>query len=332
MRDSQSRLRLIWALFFGALLIASVVFALRQATVVVVHGEVHDEAAIKAFDEGLWSGFSERPGTHVRSLRVTDGDSMDQFCAGVWYALKDIAPTLLIAVGERARVCLQKPELAPLVPRVIVAADELDAADQPHKQIVVGYQMPLQTWSEAFASQARSGKTYRVRFLAEDSALARAQQKAFASVNLPGIKISTHLVTSWPEWRAAAQGAAQDSDLLVVGEHDGLKDLPHELQQPAALVAMTRQVFGKDLAATELEAVAAGASWAIEPEPRSIGRRAADSGRVLLGQLPASAVSAPNISIAMALEQLASAQPLPKLFEAVARSQANIVDRRLKRQ
>lgn len=324
MNDSQNRLRLIWVVFFSALLIGAMVFASRQAKVVVVHGDIHDEAANAAFDEGLRSGFSHRPGTHFRSLRIAAGDSSDQYCAGVWYALNDIAPTLLIAVGERARICLEKSELAPAVPRVIVAAAE-DVANSGYKQIFVDYQMPLQTWSDALASQARSGQVYRVLFLAEDGALARAQQKAFGSVALPGIKLSTRLVTSWPEWQEATQNAAQDTDLLLIGAHRELTNLPRPMQTPTELIMATRRMFGKDLAATEIQTVTEGASWAIEPEPRSIGRRAADSGLLLLGQLPPSAVSPQNVSIAMDEAMIHHPKPLPKSFEAVARHQGNVV-------
>ena len=328
MSGGATRLRWIWGLFFTALVIGAVIFGARQTKLVVIHGDTNDKQSVKAFDEGLRSGMRDRPGLEFRSLSVAAaGASLEQRCQGVWYALKDIAPTLLVVVGDAAQACL-RAGVASDAPRVIVGGREDAAAPRLAKHASVPYRMPLATWSDAFLSLRGSGRAYRVSFLAADGVLARQQQSALASLALPRVTISTRLVTSWPEWRSAAREASRNSELLVIGAHLGLQELPRELHQGAEVVADTRRIFGKDVAATEIKAVAEGAAWAIEPEPGSIGRHAADIGLVLLGQLPAGSVAPPNISIAMETELIGRAHRLPPLFEAVARNQGNIVERR----
>ena len=287
MSGGATRLRWIWGLFFMALVIGAAIFGARQTKLVVIHGDTNDKLSVKAFDEGLRSGMSDRPGLEFRSLSVAAaGTSLEQRCQGVWYALKDIAPTVLVVVGDAAQACL-RAGVAADAPRVIVGGREDAAVPRLAKHASVPYRMPLATWSDAFLSLRGSGRAYRVSFLAADGVLARQQQSELASLALP-----------------------------------------RELHHGAEVVADTRRIFGKDVAATEIKAVAEGAAWAIEPEPGSVGRHAADVGLVLLGQLPAGSVAPPNISIAMEAELSGSAHRLPPLFEAVARNQGNIVERR----
>lgn len=318
-------LRVIWGLFFLVLVIGAIVFGFRQTKVVVIHGHVNDEQAINAFDAGLLSGMKHRSGVQFRSLRITaKGDTPKQYCAGIWYALKNMDPSLLILVGEKAQACLDDPSssIPSTMPRIVVGAQENERSVLYPKQSFLRHEIPASTWADALLSQRVPGKDSQVVFLAADSTLARAQQKEFASLALAGVNISTRLVTTWPQWQVVAQQASRDNALLVVGGYRELKDLPSGLHDPMVVVKMTRALFGKDMGSTEIRSVGAGASsWAIEPEPGSIGRRAAGLGLVLLGDIPAAAVPAQTLSIAMDAEFARHGHRLPPLFEAVARNQ-----------
>lgn len=334
---ARSRLgpRLVWGVFFAALVAGAVVFGSHQIKLVVVHGLIKDEAAMAAFDAGLMAGMQGRPGVELRSLRVSakaesTAESVTDSCAGIWYALDSLVPTLLIVVGEPARVCVDdaRSDLAPGVPRVLVGLGAKAGAAIDARRAYLPHRFPGPTWSEALLSQRGAGRPYRLLFLAADSALARQQQAQFAALALDGVSVSTLLVHNWSEWSAAASRAGagadgQRQDLLVIGGYRDLAALPAALRDPAATVRATRALFGRDIAATEVHAVGVegGAAWAIEAEAGSIGRRAADLGLMLLGDLPPPAAAAQTISIALDAEAARRGQGLPPLFEAVARHQ-----------
>ena len=319
--------RLVWGVFFAALVAGAVVFGARQIKLVVVHGQIADEAAIAAFDAGLMAGMQGRPGVELRSLRVAaKATSTADSCAGIWYALDSLEPTLLIVVGEPARVCVDdaRSDLAPGVPRVLVGLRAKPGAAIDARRAYLPHQLPGPTWADALLSQRSPGVPYRLLFLAADSALAREQQSQFAALALDGINITTLLVHNWRQWSEAARRAgagAARQDLLVIGGYRDLAAPPAAPHDPAATVRATRALFGREIAATEAHAVGAGAAWAIEPEAGSIGRRAADMGLMLLGDLPPAAAAAQTISIALDAEAARRAPALPPLFEAVARHQ-----------
>ena len=323
---------LIWGLFFSALVVGAIVFGSRQIKMVVVHGQRADDSVVQAFDAGVLSAMRDHPGIRFRSLRVTaHGDLPQQYCAGVWYALRGLNPDVLIVVGEAAQRCVDDPVsgIGPAVPRVLMDVQEKNHAVRNAQQVFLPHEVPVATWSDALRSQRPTDKDYRVMFLAVDSVLGRAQQKAFVSLALERVKISNRLVTSWAQWEEAARTAAAENDLLVIGSYRELKGkldgASSVAQTPAdaalAVVKMTQATFGKNTVATEASSVDAGALWSVEPEPGSLGRRAAQTGLVLLGELPPSAVSAQTVSIAVNTQLTKGHHGLPPLFEAVARYQ-----------
>lgn len=322
-RDTLQQ-RLTWSVFFAVLIIAAIAFSVRQTRLVVIHGPADDERDITAFNTGLVSGMGEHARIDLRSLRIASRDAhSDQFCESVLYALHDLTPTLLVAVGGKAQICLLKSPFSRTVPSLLVGGGNSAVPAQRRNLRVVTLDLPAATWSEALLSQVVPGSRYRVLFLAADTAAGRYEQERFGLLALPGVAISTQLVKTWPEWRAAVQQAAGRFDLLIIGQQNALEDPPAGNPRANGVVAQTRAIFGSNIAATDIRSVADGAAWAIEPEPYSIGMRAASAGMSLLNRTPDSAL--PPQTILISVNGSLGSQPrppLPPLFEVVARNQA----------
>jgi hypothetical protein len=323
------RRRVTWSVLFALLVIAAIAFSAQRTRLIVIHGPADDERSAAAFDQGLMSALGTPSRIDLRSLRVVSQHADPaRFCESVLYALRDLAPTLLVAVGGKAQACLLKSPFSHSVPALLVGGARTAAPAQRRNVGVVAPELPAQTWSEALLSQVAPGGSYRVLFLAADTAAGSFEQEQFGSLRLPGIAISTRLVTSWPEWRAAVQQAAHQFDLLIISQQSALENLPGADPRENGVVAQTRAIFGSNIAATKVGAVADGAAWAIEPEPYSIGVRAANAGLSLLNQTPGSALPPQTILIAVN-DSLDSRQrpPLPQLFEVVARYQGLFLSR-----
>lgn len=318
------RQRVIWSIFFAVLIVAAITFSVRQTRLVVIHGPADDERDIVSFNQGLVAGMGAHARIDLRSLRITSRDADPKnYCESVLYPLKDLTPTLLIAVGGKAQICLRQSPLSKEVPSLLVGGSVKSAMPAQRRNIgVVAHKLPAETWSQALLSQVMPGNSYRVLFLAADIEAGKSEQQQFGMLALPGVAITTRLVKTWPEWRAAVQQAANQFDLLIISQPSALANLPETDPRKNGVVAQTRALFGSNIAATDVGSVAAGASWAIEPEPYSIGMQAASAGMSLLNGAPDSALPPQTILISMNGSMDRRQWPaLPPLFEVVARNQ-----------
>ncbi|CAN5477774.1 hypothetical protein BH11PSE11_BH11PSE11_21430 [soil metagenome] len=321
------RQRVVWSLIFAVLIVAAIAFSLDQMRLVVIHSPAEDDSDITAFNRGLLAGLDPHARISLRSLRITSRDADPRnFCESVHYALQSMKPSLLVAVGGKAQTCLLNASSAKNVPSLLAEGSSRSGTPAPNGNLgFVAHELPADTWSQALQSQLTPGKPYRVLFLAADSAAGRAEQQQFAALAIPGATISTSLVKSWPQWRGMVEQAAGKFDLLIISRQNALENLPAHLQAssagPKGVVALTRALFGDNIAATEVESVIDGATWAIEPEPYSLGIRAASAGTALLNGKPDSALPPQTILISLRSHADPQHPPLPALFEVVARNQ-----------
>lgn len=315
---------LLWTLLFVLLAVAAVVFNTRQTRVVVIRAASQEDPAARAFDAGLRAGFGPRARVDVRSLRIASGAAdPGKYCESTLYAIDDLRPTLLVAVGEKAEVCLLRSEQARRTPALLVGAG---VSARPATMAAVMPMLPRQTWTEALRSQAVPGRPYRVLYLAADSAAGRAERDQFATLAVPGVSVATQLAADFAQWQGAVRAAAGRADLLVVGAGRTLLALPAGWSD-GKLVAHSGAAFGAAIAATDVEAVGQGAAWAIAPDAHGLGNQAAAAALVLLERdsMPA---APPAILIAIDAAMNEGQRPLPPLFISVARHQGRYLARK----
>lgn len=311
---------LLGTLLFSVLAVAAVAFNISQTRVVVIRAASQPDKAARAFDAGMRAGFGPRARVDVRSLRITTpGNDPAKYCESVLYAIDDLQPSLLVAVGEKAEMCLARSAHRHDTPALLVGAGVRPEAANFASVMPL---LPRQTWIDALQSQMVPGRPFRVLYLAADSAAGRAEQAQFSALAVPGVSVSTSLVADWHGWQAAVASAQGKADLLVIGTGRTLLALPAGWDD-AKLVAHTRATFRAPIAATDVEAVGHGAGWAIATDPHGLGAQAAAAGLALLE--PGSTVQVPPPIILIAIDGNAGAthQPLPPLFEAVARHQGH---------
>lgn len=317
--------RNVWTVTFALLIGVAVVFNTGQTQVVVIRSASQDELVARAFDAGLRAGFGPRLHLDLRSLRIaTSAGGPAQYCESVHYGLGYLAPALLVAVGEQAQICLARLPKARKTPVLVLGAGSSALMDNA---ATLMSQLPLATWAEALRSQIGQGQSYRVLYLAADSAAGRVEAAQFARLALPDVSIAIRLVATWAEWRAAVQSASGKTDLLVLGAGRTLLPLTPGVSEREQ-IAQTRAMFNAAIAATDVESVGHGAHWAIAVDPYTLGEQVALAGLAQLESGTALPARPANIRIAIDADSAATRPALPPLFEAVSRHQGLYLQRR----